>query len=176
MAPLIAMLVCFASTPSSALARTSASARPPAAWLLLLCLLWQAAAAQQPVWMKVGDQPVLVELADTEEKRRRGLMYRMQLPPDQGMLFVFPASDYLQFWMRNTPLDLDIGFFDKAGQLLETRSMHAFDNRIVRSSRPARYALEVNAGWFARHGIGPGARLRLANGPPPRIGPFAPGQ
>jgi len=76
------------------------------------------------------------------------------------MLFVFPGSHRLTFWMKNTPLDLDIGFFDAEGRLLEVRTMRAFDERTVASSTPATYALEMNAGWFAARGIAKGALLR----------------
>jgi uncharacterized membrane protein (UPF0127 family) len=110
--------------------------------------------------MRVGGVTITVEIADTEPMRRRGLMGRASLAPDHGMLFVYPNERRLAFWMKDTPLDLDIGFFDAGGRLLNAETMQAYDTtRRHRSAGPARYALEMNAGWFARHGLGRGARI-----------------
>lgn len=78
------------------------------------------------------------------------------------MLFVFPKSKKLQFWMKDTSIDLDIGFFDSQGRLLNTTTMTAFDDKTQHSSNgPAKYALEVNRGWFAAHGLSEDAFLVL---------------
>ena len=114
------------------------------------------------VTVHVGDVAVEVEVADTLSSRTLGLQFRESLPEGRGMLFVFPRPDILQFWMRNTPIDLDIAFFAADRRLLNVAQMTAFDDVNIHASHGmALYALEVNRGWFARHGLGPGARLRL---------------
>jgi uncharacterized membrane protein (UPF0127 family) len=121
---------------------------------------WQPSASRTTVY--VDDVAVHVEVVDSPPARARGLQFREHLPADQGMLFVFDRPDVLRFWMRNTPIDLDIGFFTAGGRLLNVAGMTAFDDRRIHVSRgDALYALEVNRGWFARHRLGPGARLRL---------------
>ena len=118
--------------------------------------------------VQVGDAVIRVEIADDPESHLRGLMGRETLAPDTGMLFVYPRAQPLAFWMKNTPLDLDIGFFDSQGRLLNIEAMTAYDEVTRhRSQGPARYALETPRDWFARNGIQPGARLTL----PPQVSP-----
>ena len=113
--------------------------------------------------IKVGDVTVQMQLAVEMPEMQRGLMERRELPEDGGMLFVYDAPRGLSFWMHNTPLPLDIGFFDPMGHLREVYAMHPFDETSV-SSRGTRlqYALEMRQGWFAENGLKPGkARLDL---------------
>jgi uncharacterized membrane protein (UPF0127 family) len=112
--------------------------------------------------VRVGNAELRVEVADNPTARTRGLMYRAALAPDAGMLFVWPSPRQLAFWMKNTGMDLDIGFFDAQGRLLNVATMQAHDaaTRHV-SAGPAVYALEANAGWFAANALGPGAKLAL---------------
>ena len=118
--------------------------------------------------VRVGDAVIRVEIADDPESHLRGLMGRETLAPDTGMLFVYPRAQPLAFWMKNTPLDLDIGFFDSQGRLLNIEAMTAYDEVTRHRSRgPARYALETPRDWFARNAIQPGARLRF----PPQVSP-----
>jgi uncharacterized protein len=124
------------------------------------------AAAPRPVsaWfaVKVGDQPVQMQIALSQAEMARGLMERRDLGPDQGMLFVYREPTVMSFWMRNTPLPLDIGFFERTGELAEVYGMLPFDERPVRSrGGQLRFALEMNQGWFHAHGVRPGARLDL---------------
>lgn len=79
-------------------------------------------------------------------------MYRTDLGPRQGMLFVFENEQVLSFWMKNTPLPLSIAFLSADGEILQIEPLTPFSELIVRSWRPARYALEVNAGAFAEAG------------------------
>jgi uncharacterized membrane protein (UPF0127 family) len=117
----------------------------------------------------VDDVPIEVEVADTPANREHGLKFRRQLAANAGMLFVYEHARPLAFWMKDTPIDLDIGFFDADSRLLNIATMTAYDDRTRhRSVAPARYALEANAGWFARHGLRPGARLRLLVSEPAR--------
>ena len=114
--------------------------------------------------IRVGGQPVRLQVAVSEAEMARGLMERRDLAPDQGMLFVYREPQALGFWMRDTPLPLDIGFFGRSGKLEEVHAMYPFDETPVRSrSDRVQFALEMNQGWFREHGLRPGAGLDLAD-------------
>lgn len=109
---------------------------------------------------------VAAEIADEPKEREQGLMFRRDLPRDQGMLFVFEQSAPLTFWMKNTPIPLDIAFFDAAGNFVSFASMEpckADPCPHYASTGEATYALEVRAGFLRNADIGPG--WRLINGP-----------
>ncbi len=116
--------------------------------------------------LKVGHKIIQAEIADTTEKRTRGLMYRKSLPNDQGMLFVFPSSQPLSFWMKNTYIPLSIGFFNSKKELLEVQEMQPESillkepRRTYKSHLPAKYALEMNKGWFSKNKIKPGVKFK----------------
>ena len=113
--------------------------------------------------IRVGERTVQMQLAITEPERDHGLMGRTDLGSDQGMLFVFAAPMPMNFWMRNTPLPLDIGYFSPAGELKEIYPMYPYDETTVGSrDRHLLFALEMKQGWFAANGVRPGARLDLA--------------
>ncbi|MCP5407204.1 MAG: DUF192 domain-containing protein [Chromatiaceae bacterium] len=104
----------------------------------------------------------MVELAGDPEARRKGLMGRTQLGQDQGMLMVYPSPSILDIWMLNTAIPLDVGFFDAQGRLVNIASMLPDGGKqIYTSMLPSVYALEMNMGWFARHGLKPGVKLQL---------------
>lgn len=110
----------------------------------------------------VGSAEVSVQLAVAPEELRRGLMYRESLGPNEGMLFVFPGPKQMSFWMRNTKIPLDIGYFDSNGVLKEIYPLYPLNETPVRSrSQELQFALEVNQGWFAEKGVRPGQRLDL---------------
>ncbi len=121
--------------------------------------------------IKVGTKSVKVEIADTGEARERGLMYRKSMPADEGMLFVFDYAQPMAFWMKNTLIPLSIGYFDANRKLITTLEMTPAVMgeqypKTYPSGGDAQYALEMNKGWFAKHGIKPGAMLTLpAKGP-----------
>lgn len=107
---------------------------------------------------------VIVEIADDPEERSQGLMNREMLPPDQGMLFMFPVAEPVTFWMKDTIMPLDIIFFDAQGNVIGSDSMvPCEEDPCLRytSSGPAKSALEVNAGFVSTHGIGEGWRIAL---------------
>ena len=113
------------------------------------------------VW--VGGVRIVVEVSDTPESRTRGLMFREELAPDEGMLFVFDAEQYLSFWMKNTQIPLSIAFIGRKGIIFQIEDMMPFDTETLhRSSRPARYALEMNQGWFGRNGVEVGGRVEFS--------------
>jgi len=109
---------------------------------------------------------VAVELARTEEERARGLMHRESLPPGTGMLFLFEESGPRVFWMKNTPLSLDMIFVDEEGWIVgivERAEPRTETPRGV--GVPSRYVLEVIGGWSRAHGVRPGDRVRFENVP-----------
>jgi hypothetical protein len=108
----------------------------------------------------VGNHRLTVEVAATRAHRGRGLMFRKSLPDDRGMLFIFPEEQLLDFWMRNTSIPLSIAFADASGRIVRIADMQPFSDAQVSSGAPARYALEVNAGWFAQRGVRAGDDLR----------------
>jgi uncharacterized membrane protein (UPF0127 family) len=113
--------------------------------------------AQLPVdWLTVGGHRITVELARHPAERSRGLMFRDSLPPDHGMLFLFPAEEVQAFWMRNTKIPLSIAYADARGRIVRIADLEPFDEQPVTSIAPARYALEMNRGWFAAHGVAAG--------------------
>ena len=116
--------------------------------------------AQLPVdWLTVAGHRITVELARRPEEQHRGLMFRESLPPDHGMLFVFPADDVQEFWMRNTVIPLSIAYADASGRIVRIADLEPLDERPVTSIAPARYALEMHRGWFAAHGVAAGDRI-----------------
>jgi uncharacterized protein len=108
----------------------------------------------------IGAQEVTAELVTTPEQRQIGLMFREQMDANAGMLFVFPDEQPRSFWMRNTPLPLSIAFIDTDNIILNIEDMQPYDEQTFHMSRgAARYALEVNQGWFAQYGIKAGDRI-----------------
>lgn len=112
--------------------------------------------------IKVGDRPVQMQLALLPAEMQHGLMGRLELAPDAGMLFVYLRPQRMSFWMRNTPLPLDIGFFDAEGKLREIYQLHPFDETPVATrGDQLQFALEMNQGWFKANNIRPGDQLDL---------------
>jgi len=111
---------------------------------------------------------VAVEIANTEEKRQFGLMYRTNLPEMQGMLFLFPHEGALSFWMKNTPRSLDIIYINSAHMIVSIASNTTpFSEENLPSRKPAQFVLEVNAGFCKRYGIVEGDRIELPKELPP---------
>lgn len=113
------------------------------------------------IWVK-GIR-VAVEVSDRPESRARGLMFREELALDEGMLFVFDREQYLSFWMKDTLIPLSIAFVDRTGIIFQIEDMEPLDAETMhRSSQPARYALEMNQGWFERNGVEAGDRVAFS--------------
>jgi uncharacterized membrane protein (UPF0127 family) len=112
--------------------------------------------------IKVGERTVSMQIAALPDEVQKGLMFRKTMGEDEGMLFVFATPQPMGFWMRNTTLPLDIGYFDATGELKEIYPMYPLDERTVPSrSRSIQFCLEMNQGWYARSGVKPGAMLDL---------------
>lgn len=114
--------------------------------------------------LDVGGHPVRAELADTPPKRERGLMARTALAPGAGMLFVYPEARERGFWMQHTLLPLSIAYLNDTGTIVHLADMEPRCTDHVPSLHPARYALEMERGWFAAHGVSVGDRVHRAGG------------
>ncbi len=119
----------------------------------------------QTVAIETGDADVRVqvEVADEMGEMAKGLMGRTALAEDAGMLFVYPEERELSFWMRDTLIPLSIAFMDGEGRIIDIQDMKALDDRPphYKSAEPARYALEVNVGFFDERGVEVGDRAKL---------------
>lgn len=112
--------------------------------------------------IQVDGHAVRMQFAVLETEMQRGLMERRDLGRDDGMLFVYLRPQRMSFWMRNTPLPLDIGFFDENGVLKEVYQMHPYDETPLPSrSSQLQFALEMNQGWFKANNVRPGAKFDL---------------
>ena len=107
-----------------------------------------------------GMYRIEAEVAHTFETRQVGLMNRTAMPLHRGMVFVFPEARAHCMWMKNTPLPLSVAFVDDRGKVINIEDMqpHTTDNHCA--AGPARFALEMNLGWFAARGIKAGDTLR----------------
>jgi uncharacterized membrane protein (UPF0127 family) len=102
-----------------------------------------------------------VELARSTAEHSRGLMFRESLPEDAGMLFVFPQDITGGFWMKDTSIPLSIAFIAGDGAILDIQEMEPLSTEVHQPPGRYRYALEVNQGWFQRHGFTPGDRVEI---------------
>ncbi|MBN1151074.1 DUF192 domain-containing protein [candidate division WOR-3 bacterium] len=109
----------------------------------------------------VGDETLSVEIADDENERSLGLMYRDSLQQNAGMLFVFDRPTKLYFWMKNTKIELDIAFIDSSMVIMEIESLIPYSTENVASDFDAKYALEVNRGWFKERNIVFGDKIKF---------------
>lgn len=100
------------------------------------------------------------ELAHTPEARQTGLMHRHSMPGNRGMLFVFPQDGLHCMWMRNTFIPLSVAFLDAEGRILNIEDMTPQTEDLHCAAAPARFALEMNQGWFEIRRLKPGARIR----------------
>lgn len=115
-------------------------------------------------WVIFGSDTITAEIADTPETRERGLMFRNELPEDEGMLFIFETEGIRSFWMQNTFIPLDIAFLDRTLTIVDIQQMMPQTAVLHTSSSPAMYALEVPQGQLAERGITVGARPRVVFG------------
>ncbi|MEQ1517899.1 MAG: DUF192 domain-containing protein, partial [Usitatibacteraceae bacterium] len=110
--------------------------------------------------LKVGSQAVRAEIANTEASRQVGMMYRKKMAPQDGMLFIFPEVGYHAMWMRNTFIPLSVAYMDERGAILSIHEMQPLSDIAHQSAGPARFALEMNAGWFSTHKIKAGDAVK----------------
>ncbi|MBX3529747.1 MAG: DUF192 domain-containing protein [Rhizobiaceae bacterium] len=101
-----------------------------------------------------------IEIADTDAERSAGLMFRRVMPDDRGMLFVFEETRRVAFWMKNTPMPLDLIFVGEDGAIVDIRQGVPFSEAAIAPQSPVRFVLEVKAGTAQKAGILAGDRLR----------------
>lgn len=128
-------------------------------------ILWTHSAwAQQPALpmtaLNAGIHVIQAEVAATPATRAQGLMLRKAMAPGAGMLFVFDEPATHCMWMKNTLIPLSVAFIDERGQIVNIADMQPLDETSHCASRPARYALEMNQGWFKKRGIDRGAVIQ----------------
>ena len=136
---------------------------------LVAVLAASVALAQEPqmslprVKLGAGMHQIDAQVAATPDQRMTGLMFRQEMPQQEGMLFVFEYPSQQCFWMKNTLLPLSVAFVADDGTIVNIDEMapQTLDSHC--SAKPVRYVLEMNTGWFAKKGVKAGTRL---SGPP----------
>ncbi len=107
-----------------------------------------------------------VEIADDDEERSKGLMYREKLAKNQGMLFIFPKEEPRTFWMKNTLISLDMIFADREGNIVSIQKQAKPCGTqpvcpLYESYKPAKYVLEINGGLAAKLKLKVGEKIVL---------------
>lgn len=136
---------------------------------LRMVLLAVSFAVVPPGWAQQPQLPLLelfagmhrieAEVAATPASRQTGMMLRTSMLPHRGMLFVFPELAKHCMWMRSTLVPLSVAFLDEKGRILNVEDMQAKTEDNHCSVGPARYALEMNLGWFRSRSMGPGLSI-----------------
>lgn len=137
---------------------------------LAISLLAAQAHAQTPlIELTAGFHRIEAEVAADLPTRMQGLMMRKSMAANRGMLFVFPQADRHCMWMRNTLIPLSVAFLDEQGRIINIEDMKPQTENNHCAAAPARFALEMNRGWFTDKGIKPGQRIGgLERSPRPR--------
>ncbi|KAF1712737.1 DUF192 domain-containing protein [Pseudoxanthomonas sacheonensis] len=135
---------------------------------LLLVMLMLSGCASASSWVELGGQRYEVEVADDDAERARGLMFRDQLAPGTGMIFLHDREEPQAYWMKNTKIALDILYFDNARKLVaQQRDVPPCSAGNAcppyPSNVPARYVLELNAGEAAKLKLQNGAELKFSS-------------
>jgi uncharacterized membrane protein (UPF0127 family) len=117
-------------------------------------------AQQLPVaQLNAGMHLIRAEVAADYSSRMTGLMHRASMPSNAGMLFIFDEATTHCMWMKNTLIGLSVAFIDERGTIINVEEMEPQTEDSHCAGRPARYALEMNRGWFDARGIKPGSRI-----------------
>jgi uncharacterized membrane protein (UPF0127 family) len=140
------------------------------ALLLALCLQMPAFAERHMVLptdpaplvaeTQSGQQRFSIEIADEERERAAGLMFRTEMQDSHGMLFVFEATRPVGFWMKNTPMPLDLVFIGEDGRVRAVLPGEPFSEALITPDVPVRFVLELKRGIAQKAGIAPGDRIR----------------
>ncbi len=112
-----------------------------------------------PLDLKVRGVAIVAEVAATPQARAQGLMYRKQLRENRGMLFIFSKSDYYSMWMSNTYIPLSVAFLSERGVILNIEDMAPLTTEPHSAAAPAKFALEMNRGWFKAHRVKAGDQV-----------------
>lgn len=132
--------------------------------VLFILLLASPAKAQDAqldvVPLFISGNTLLAEVANTRSSRMQGLMNRKTLDENRGMLFVFPSVGRYSMWMQNTYIPLSVAFINEQGVILNIKRMEPLTKTVHSSLGDAKFALEMNAGWFARREIKAGDQVK----------------
>lgn len=107
-----------------------------------------------------GEKSFTIEVADEDHERAAGLMFRTEMPDDHGMLFEFQQTRPVAFWMKNTPMPLDLVFIGEDGKVIAVLPGEPFSTASITPNAPTRFVLELKAGTAQKAGIVDGVRLR----------------
>ena len=136
------------------------------AFATLLVMAFGVAAADespqmnlQRITLTAGIHQIDTQVAVTQNQHAVGLMYRDDMPMNEGMLFVFEQPTQQCFWMRNTRIPLTAAFVADDGTIVNLENMKPQTTDSHCSTKPVRYVLEMNQGWFAKKGVKPGSKL-----------------
>ncbi|MBK5204460.1 MAG: DUF192 domain-containing protein [Polaromonas sp.] len=113
----------------------------------------------QRIKLSAGMHLIDAQVALTPEQRQIGLMFRKNMPKQEGMIFVFEQATQQCFWMKNTLLPLTAAFIADDGTIVNLADMKPLTTDSHCSAQPVRYVLEMNQGWFAKKGIKAGSKL-----------------
>ena len=113
----------------------------------------------QTTSLSINNHKIIVEVADNEKLRSLGLMFRESIKSNQGMLFIYQSSNLHCMWMKNTLIPLSVAFIDKNYKIINIQTMKPLDQTPHCSISPAKYALEMNYGWFKKNKILPGQKV-----------------
>lgn len=127
--------------------------------VFLLLISTHAIAEMPRMELTLGFYRVNAEVAADQASRMQGLMHRRNMRTHEGMLFVFPSAERHCMWMRNTFLPLSVAFLDDEGRILNIEDMQPQTETNHCASGSARFALEMNRGWFSSKGFKPGLRI-----------------
>ena len=141
--PLLALLAALALASPASLRAQAAEPNPPL----------------PHVFLQAGIHRIKAEVADSPLERSRGLMLRTSLQANSGMLFVFENTAMHCFWMKNTLIPLSIAFLDDDGTVVTLADMQPHDESSNCPSKPVRWALEMDQGWFKAKGIRQGDKI-----------------
>ena len=114
----------------------------------------------QTIELTAGMHVIQAELAITPQQQSTGMMFRRDMPGNEGMLFVNDEPGQRCFWMRNTLIPLSIAFLADDGTIVNLADMQPRSDDSHCSAQPVRYALEMRQGWFAKRGLKAGFKLR----------------
>lgn len=109
--------------------------------------------------LSIGFHQLQVQVAATPEQQATGLMFRTDMPAHEGMLFVFPTASQQCFWMKNTLIPLTAAFVADDGTIVNLEDMQPQTTQSHCSSKPVRFVLEMNQGWFVKKGLKAGGKL-----------------
>ena len=139
--------------------------------ILLTASSLSACASTHSPWVALAGHRYVIEIADDDAERARGLMFRDSMEPDHGMLFIHDLQEPQAYWMKNTKIALDILYFDHTRKLVsQQRDVPPCSLGDAcpsyPSNAPARYVLELNAGEAARLKLEDGAQMTVSKDVP----------